>query len=288
MCRLFGLLGSPVEPAEPWLIGTDRSLLAQSNIHPSMHQADGWGIAWYPSTRTPHVEKGVAGAYEPRERERFVRASKTAMGPVVLGHLRHASNPLNLPRERLIGLENSQPFVHGGILFAHNGSIEMPREARALLGKFEGHVRGVNDSEILFWLLVKHTEEIGDPLGAYARTVADLERLWAENGRPTEGPYTGLNVLFTRGPNELWAFCYWRGEHGPSFCDPGRPYYEMAYTADAKHIVIGSEPFDSTRKDWRNLSSGHYLVANASGGLVGVKTGPIPGLAPAPRAASPS
>jgi len=283
MCRLFGLLGGPVEPAEPWLVATDRSLLAQSDINPEMRQSDGWGIAWYPPTRVPRVEKGVGGAYEPRERERFVRAAKLATGPVVIGHLRHASNPLNLPQGRLIGLENSQPFIHGGTLFAHNGSIHLPRETRALLGKFEEHVRGVNDSEILFWLLVKHTEETGDPLGAYTRTVADLVKVWSENGRPEEGPYSGLNVIFTRGPNELWAFCHWIGEHGPSFCDPKRPYYEMTYTADAKHAIVGSEPFDSTRPDWRNIPNGHYLVANASGGLVGAKTGPIPGLAPVPR-----
>ena len=280
MCRLFGLLGGPMTPAEPWLDGTDRSLLAQSDTSPDTRQSDGWGIAWYPATRVPRIEKGIGGAYEPRERERFVAAAKRAMGPVVLGHLRHASNPLELPRERLIGLENSQPFVHGGILFAHNGSIPLPRQTRALLGKFEERVQGVNDSEILFWLLVKHTEEIGDPLGAYSRTVADLVRVWSENGRPDGGPYSGLNVIFTRGPNELWAFCHWLGDHGSCFFEPAKPYYEMTFAADAKHVVVGSEPFDSTRKDWRTLSNGQYLVANAAGGLVGVKTGPIPSLVP--------
>ncbi len=284
MCRLFGLLGGPLTPAEPWLVATDRSLLAQSDVTPETRQADGWGIAWYPSTRVPHVEKGIGGAYEPREKERFLAAAKRAMGPVVLGHLRDASNPMNLPHERLIGLENSQPFVHGGILFAHNGAITLPRETRALLGKFESHVQGVNDSEVLFWLLVKHIEEIGDPVGAYTQTVADLVRVWSENGRPEGGPYSGLNVIFTRGPNELWAFCHWRGEHGVGLLDDHRPYYEMTYAADAKHVVVGSEPFDSKRTDWRSLPDGHYLVANASGGLVGVKTAPIPSPAPAPTA----
>jgi predicted glutamine amidotransferase len=285
MCRLFGLLGGPMEPAEPWLVTTDRSLLAQSNVNPEMRQSDGWGIAWYPSTRVPRVEKGIGGAYEPHERDRFVQAAKLATGPVVLGHLRHASNPMGLPHERLIALENSQPFVHGSTLFAHNGSIQFPGETRALLGKFEGRVQGVNDSEILFWLLVKHSEETGDPLGAYTRTVADLVKVWNEKGRPEVGPYTGLNVVFSRAPNELWVFCHWLGEHGGSLSDPKRPYYEMAYTADAKHAVVGSEPFDSKRSDWRTLSNGQYLLANASGGLIGVKTGPIPGLPTAPRPA---
>jgi predicted glutamine amidotransferase len=287
MCRLFGLLGGPVEPAEPWLVTTDRSLLAQSNANPELRQTDGWGIAWYPSTRVPRLEKGVGGAFEPHEREHFVRAAKLATGPVVIGHLRHASNPMNLPRERLLALENSQPFVYGSTVFAHNGAIHFPRETRALLGKFEERVQGVNDSEVLFWLLVKHAEETGDPLGAYTRTVADLVKIWVDKGRPDIGPYTGLNVILSRAPNELWVFCHSLGEHGGSVCDRLRPYYEMAYTADAKHVVVGSEPFDSKRTDWRSLTNGHYLVANASGGLVGVKTGPIAGAAPPPRPAVP-
>jgi predicted glutamine amidotransferase len=276
MCRLFGLLGSPVTPAEEWLVTTDHSLLAQSHASPETAQTDGWGIAWFPSTRTPRVEKGVGGAYEATERDRFVASAKAARGPVVIGHLRHASNPMKLPPERLIGLENSQPFRYGSILFAHNGSIMLPRETRPLLGRFEENVQGVNDSEVLFWLLVRHTEETGDPVRAYALAVDELTQVWRENGTPPEGPYTGLNVLFSRGPNELWAFCHWNGEHGGGLMDPTRKYYQMAYAADAKQAIIGSEPFDTTRSDWRNLNNGEYLQAQVAHGLVAVRTGPIP------------
>ena len=47
MCRLFGLLSTQPESAEPWLVHSDRSLLAQSNHSPGEAQRDGWGIAWY-------------------------------------------------------------------------------------------------------------------------------------------------------------------------------------------------------------------------------------------------
>lgn len=279
MCRLLGLLGSVATPAEPFLVSTDRSLLAQANANPDHLQADGWGIGWYGGRRQPRVEKGTRGAYEGEERTRFVAAAGRAKGPVVVGHLRKASNPLNLPRERLLGFENSQPFQHEGILFAHNGSIPFPSETRELLGKYEARVRGVNDSEVLFWLLVKHTESLGDPLGAYSATVADLVRVWTEKGRPTGGPFSGLNVIFTRGPNELWAFCLWHGDHEGGIIDRARPYYQMAYVADAKVALVGSEPFDSHRSDWKSLANGSYLAAHAAHGLVGIKTGPIPALA---------
>lgn len=277
MCRLFGLLGSPTTPADPWLLTTDRSLLRQSNAAPDRQQRDGWGLAWYTESRTPHLEKGVEGAFA--EVEQFTRSARAARGPVVVGHLRHASNPMGLPRERLLGLENSQPFRDRGYLFAHNGHLPLPRETRPLLGPYEGKVRGVNDSEVLFWLLLRHVEAIGDPVGAYAATVADLLRVWEDGGRSTPEPYSGLNVLFTRGPNELWAFCHWRGEHGTGLMDPGRPYYEMAYVADAKQCLVGSEPFDSSRRDWKNLGNGEFLVARVLQGLVTVETGRIP-LAP--------
>lgn len=274
MCRLFGMLGNPSTPADPWLIGTDRSLLRQSDASPETRQPDGWGIAWYTDTRAPHVEKGVRGAFE--DAERFSKAARAARGPVVVGHLRHASNPMNLPRERLIGLENSQPFVFRSYLFAHNGHLPHPRETRPLLGRFEEQVRGVNDSEIFFWLLVKHVEALGDPVQAYAQTIVELWSIWEKSGRTVPEPYSGLNVLFTRGPNELWAFNHWRGEHGGGLLDASRPYYQLAYIADAKHCIVGSEPFDSKRRDWKNLQNGQFLVARTSQGLVTVEVGSIP------------
>lgn len=278
MCRLFGMLGSPQAPAEPWLVSADRSLLVQSRGGEKRPQADGWGVAWYSERRQPRVEKGVAGAFA--DAPAFAKASRAAQGPVVIGHVRRASNPMHLPEERLRGLENSQPFAYHNYLFAHNGMIPYPRETRPLLGKFEEQVRGVNDSEVLFWLLVRHTEALGDPLEGYARTVADLSRVWSQQPHGDAPPFSGLNVIFTRGPNELWAFCLWRGEYGASLFDARRPNFQMTYVADAKQCVVGSEPFDGTRNDWKSLENGSYLVARASSGLVTVETGPIPLSAP--------
>jgi predicted glutamine amidotransferase len=276
MCRLFALLGTPGSSAEPWLVSTDSSLLKQANHSPEEAQRDGWGIAWYDSGRRLHVEKGAAGAFEEGERPRFLTAARQAHGPVVFGHLRHASNPMQLAPERLIGLENSQPFVNGSRIAIHNGSIPFPREMRVLLGKYEPQVRGVNDSEILFYLLLRNLDEVGDPLGAYVRTRDELIKTWQEKGRPKGGPYSGLNIFFSRGPNELWAFCDWTGEHGGSFCSPNRPYYEPVYLADARQVILASEPLDRQRDDWRTLPRGHYLHGQASAGLVAVDTGPVP------------
>jgi len=238
MCRLFGVLSVQADSAEPWLLRSDRSLLLQSNV-PTHEQKDGWGIGWFRDGGRARIEKGTGGAYTDGERERFVRAAGDARSTLVLGHLRHASNPLELPHEKLIALENSQPFENHTTLFAHNGSIPFPVETRPFLGVHEPKIRGVNDSEVLFWLLYRNTEETGDPLVGYVHTVEDLVRIWQAMGKPILPPFSGLNVLFSRGPDELWAFCLWTGDHGSGLLDDHRRYYEMTYQAAAHRVVVG-------------------------------------------------
>lgn len=276
MCRLFGLLSTRDESAEPWLVRSDRSLLAQSNVSPDTVQKDGWGIGWFEDGGRARVEKGTGGAYEPSEHDRYLRAAQDAKGSLIIGHLRHASNPLSLPQEKLIAIENSQPFEAHTTIFAHNGSIPFPTETRPLLGVHESKVRGVNDSEVLFWLLFRNVEETGDPLVGYIQTVEDLVRVWQGLKRPPVPPFSGLNILFSRGPDELWAFCQWTGDHGTAFFDPGRRYYEMAYLATPHHAIVGSEPFDEERGSWRSLASGTYLVAKRHENRVDVQVAPIP------------
>jgi predicted glutamine amidotransferase len=274
MCRLFGLLSSRPESAEPWLLRSDRSLFAQSNVTPETAQKDGWGIGWFEAGGRARVVKGTGGAYE--EPDRYAAAARDAQGPLILGHLRHASNPLHLPRERLIALENSQPFENHTSLFGHNGSIPFPTETRPFLGVHEPKVRGVNDSEVLYWLLVRHTEETGDPLVGYIHTVEDLVRVWQGLQRPAVPPFSALNIVFSRNPNELWAFCQWTGDHGDGLIDESRRYYEMTYLQTPHRVVVGSEPFDGERGSWKSLTSGTYLHAQRNENHVELTVGKIP------------
>jgi hypothetical protein len=54
----------------------------------------------------------------------------------------------------------------------------------------------------------------------------------------------------------------------------------MGYTADAKQLVVGSEPFDTTGVDWRPIGNGTYLFAHVAHGLVAAKAGAIPNVEP--------
>jgi predicted glutamine amidotransferase len=279
MCRLFGLLTTKDDPAADWLVTAPRSLLAQSNVRPEVAQRDGWGIGWYSERGRTRVEKGAHGAFEPGERELYLRAAADARPPLVIGHLRHASNPLGLPHDQLLGTSNSQPFETHAVLFAHNGSIPFPRETRPSLGIHERDVKGLNDSEVFFWLLQRHTEETRDPLEGYVRAVVDLLRVWADLGRPAIPPYSGLNVLYAPSDDELWAFCAWMGDHGTGLLDTSRPYYEMTYRTTPHRLVVGSEPFDGELATWTSLRNGTYLRARRREQGIEVTTGSIP-LAP--------
>jgi predicted glutamine amidotransferase len=276
MCRLFGLLTSQDDAAETWLVRSERSLLAQSHASPETAQRDGWGIAWYSGGGRTRVEKGTRGAFETAEHERFVAAARASAPPLVIGHLRHASNPLGLPPAQLLGPENSQPFDTHTRIFAHNGAIPFPRETRPLLGVHETALRGVNDSEVLFWLLVRNTEETNDPLRGYVQSVEDLVRVWQGLGRPKVPPFSGLNVLFAPKPDELWAFCLWTGDHGTGLLDRSRRYYEMTYRASPHRLLVGSEPFDGERSGWSSLPSGGYLHAVRDGSYVELTRGTLP------------
>ncbi|MGA8711173.1 MAG: class II glutamine amidotransferase [Thermoplasmata archaeon] len=276
MCRLLGVLSVQADSAEPWLVRSDRSLLAQSNVSPDRAQKEGWGIGWFTDGGRTRVEKGTRGAFVEGERERYLRAAADARSSLVVGHLRHASNPLKLPYEQLIALENSQPFENHTSLFAHNGAINFPTETRPFLGVHESKVRGVNDSEVLFWLLVRNTEETGDPLVGYVHTVEDLVRVWEVLRKPAIPPFSGLNVIFTRGPDELWAFALWTGDHGTGLIDAHRRYYEMTYQTAAHRVIVGSEPFDGEPGVWKPMPSGTFLVARRGDHHVDVTVGKIP------------
>lgn len=280
MCRLLGVLSPTEISARPWLLDSERSLLFQSNVTPETSQKDGWGIGWFDSDGRIHVQKGIRGAFEPSEKEHFRLIAGSARGRNLVGHLRHASNPMNLPRERLLSLVNSQPFDDGEHLFAHNGSIPLPIETRPLLGRLDSRVQGVNDSEVLYWLLEKHFRESGDALEAYVSARKDLVSVWERNSRPAGGPWSGLNVLFAPAPDELWAFCCYEGEHGTNLCDAGQPYYQMSYQQTPTGLVVGSEPFDSHRDQWSALNNGQFLRARIHEGSILLEKGALPDLAP--------
>jgi len=275
MCRLFGAISGDPLNAPSFLNGAPQSLLVQSHIDKKRKQGDGWGIGWIASGHT-QLYKSPRPIYQDAARLR--KAVKKPKGNVLLGHVRWASNPMKLPRHELIGLPHTQPFSHGSWLFVHNGTLYIPREVKAALGNWEQFVKGKNDSEVLFyWLLKTVVQNSGRSWAAKLRTsFRKLDRIWqsCKQRYPIyRYPYHGVNWVLTNGKVFL-AFCYVdpRGfDKAKALCNRGQPYYQLQVKKSERNVIVASEPVDRD-VGWRPLHHGQLLIAEKRGRQLTVKT----------------
>lgn len=279
MCRLFGAIGSGPVDLESHLMGSKTSLLAQSNAYDKRIQGDGWGLGSYTKGGRPALELSTGAIFD--ERARFSAAVGKAAGPVVIGHIREASNPMNLPREKLLRIENQQPFKYKNWVFAHNGTLKLPAETLAKLGRYQKNMKGNNDSEVFFWLLMSELERTGSVKKALAASVKLIMKVWEEApaGRKEEVkvPYVSLNFMLTDG-KKLYAVCKYDGykpKHADNWLiavDPPRPLLEMCYRTepDGQGLVVASERTEP-EGEWAPLRDGSLLTAALSGGKLKLK-----------------
>jgi len=118
--------------ANKYLLEDPCSLYAQSKKDPKRLQGDGWGIGFY-KNEDPILIKSEKPIY--MDYEDFSSAVQQARSRIIIAHIRRASNPRGLPREKIISKENSQPFMYGKYIFAHNGTITIPDEVAETLGE---------------------------------------------------------------------------------------------------------------------------------------------------------
>jgi glutamine amidotransferase len=258
MCRLLGLISSRKRSAFGPLVETDKSVWRQSFAQPRQKQLDGWGMGWYPGP-LPRVFKSKGPL--PHEKARLQRIAGRAQGHVALFHLRRASNPRGLSSSRLRGVRNTQPFREGRWMFAHNGSIPFPDQTARRLGPFQKKVKGLNDSEVLFWLILREIQRTGSVPSALKQARRILRRVFAGEA-PGKGrtPHRGLNILLSDG-NRLWAYAEapagFSSKAG-GLCSPRWPYFQMAFLPSDDHVWVASEPLWSGPA-WRRLRSGELL-----------------------------
>ena len=267
MCRMFAVLSVKPSNWRKYLLDDPCSIYVQSNIDSDRLQRDGWGIGFY-NGDAPKVVKSDRPVYE--EPEKFASAAEDATSKAVIAHIRRASNPKKLPREKLISIENSQPFCYGKYIFAHNGMIALPDEVAASLGEWKMRLRGVNDSEVYFWYLLKEMENgasLPDALKSFGALLWDL---WREIGGKADQdrPYVGLNALFSDG-DRLYAYCRYEkmDESKVSLCMRDQPVFQMSYLFDSKRLIVSSEK-TNREEDWRTIRSGQLLTGEISGDVI--------------------
>jgi predicted glutamine amidotransferase len=252
---------------DPCYLLTDatQSLLRQSDIDRKRKQGDGWGVVWFESGK-PKIIKSQRPMF--RDKAHVRRAGESARGRVLIGHVRWASNPLKLKRSELIGTVHTQPFVHGKWLFAHNGTLYIPKEVAAHLGSWKRYIRGKNDSEVLFYWLLKHLGQFKTPAKAVQQSIRGIERLWKDckKSYPIHPfPFHGLNWVLTDG-KILYAFCYTDPSgfgKSKALCDSRGCYYQLHKRITPDTVTVASEPLD-TKGGWEKFRHGELLVVKKS------------------------
>ncbi|NAZ78173.1 class II glutamine amidotransferase [Kineococcus sp. T13] len=169
MCRLLAHAAPrPTTFAE--LIGPEQ--LAAFRTLSCLH-ADGWGTAWLDGAGDgagggPRVRR-VRDALPVQRSRRGSSALSQRPSTARLVHLRLATSGM------AVGHENSHPFLHGGIAFAHNGSVPSLPLLEELVGpQHLAQVGGTTDSERIFALVRRHADAGADLAGAAAAAVLRL------------------------------------------------------------------------------------------------------------------
>ncbi|MGB9717293.1 MAG: class II glutamine amidotransferase [Thermoproteota archaeon] len=259
MCRLLGAIFVGTGSVEQHLLNTECSLFTQAF---KGRQSDGWGIGFYPGGSNPIVFKSDKPVYE--DKDSFEKAAKAAKGRIIIAHVRKASNPRGLAREMLISLENSQPFNHSKYVLAHNGTINIPDEVSRRLGSYARLVKGRNDSEVYFYLLLSLIEKEGDVVTAFRKVEQTLMEIFAEEKvSGFEAPFTSLNTIFSDG-SKLYAFTRYLYNPGSSMCYGDTPVYEMCFKINTDHLIVASEK--TVRGNWVPLKNNNLLVCWTDGG----------------------
>jgi predicted glutamine amidotransferase len=254
--------------AAKYLLKDPCSLFAQSKMDPQRLQSDGWGIGFY-TDGVANLVKSEKPVYA--EPEKFASAVQGIDSKIILAHIRRASNPKGLPKERLRAVENSQPFAYERYVFAHNGVINIPDEVAESLGGWKQRIRGVNDSEVFFWHLAKAIANGASFPKAIKNFQKTLSELWQNNRErhlDKSRPYMGLNVVFSDGEN-LCAYCKYgkEDESARSLCLKDQPVFQMAYIANPTSLIIASEK--TNRSDgWQLLKNGQALTGRIADGKI--------------------
>ncbi|MBS7606524.1 class II glutamine amidotransferase [Candidatus Bathyarchaeota archaeon] len=271
MCRLLGILSLNPSVVGGYLLSDPCSLYVQSRVNPARLQSDGWGLGFYESGMLRLV-KSERPVYE--EFEFFKSVVESLRSNIIVAHIRRASNPRGLPRSMLISVENSQPFGYGNYVFAHNGVIMLPDEMASLLGDWRNKIRGLNDSEVYFWHIIKGIFEGKSLKEALIEFQETLHKVWLENHRKyldRDRPYIGLNMIFSDG-NKLYAYCKYDEERDgrtKSLCYGDQPAMQMVYVTSANKLIVASEKTNA-EETWLPIRSGQLLVGEVVGGRVKV------------------
>lgn len=237
---------------------------------------DGFGVGWYDSVHDeelgsqPCIFTSVTPAWN---NVNLVRLAEKIKSPLVFAHVRATT-------AGSLSLDNCHPFVHGKLMFMHNGGIaDFPRIKRkiqqTLPDEIFNVVKGNTDSEWAFALLLSklpdanaHSFTTNTLKQAMLDTIAHLNALAEEAGieEPSLMNFCvtdGESVIVTRyiSSRQDEAASLWFSS-GTTFSEyaPGG-HYKMSKADKRENIImIASEPLTFEKADWMEIKTNNMVV----------------------------
>ncbi|KAJ7596987.1 N-terminal nucleophile aminohydrolase [Mycena floridula] len=237
---------------------------------------DGFGVGWYDSVydeelgSQPCIFTSVTPAWNNANLSRLAEKIKS---PLVFGHVRATT-------AGSLSLDNCHPFIHGKLMFMHNGGIaEFGRIKRMLQTGLSDvafdMVQGNTDSE---WAFALFLSKLPDPNAraftqevlrkAMLETIASLNEL-AESLGITEPSLMnfcvtdGETVVATRyissKKDEAASLWFSSGTTFSEYAEGG--HYRMSKADKRENIImIASEPLTFERADWMPINTNTMVV----------------------------
>lgn len=199
---------------------------------------DGWGIWAHVADEVVWERRATSLKDDLEDFRRLAHRLEEEPTRVAIAHLRKTSGSVSC-------VENSQPFVHGPLVFCHNGTV-FDSDSLAL-GRL--HPQGGSDSERLFLLLAERIEESGLQAGLREGLEALRDRSW-----------TALNFVLADGES---LAVYRSFDESRDLFEARSAYYELHYAQVGGGFVISSQPIEVAGARWRALGNRSLLVLRA-------------------------
>jgi len=262
MCRLYGLISSHPRKVECDLIQSQHSLLHQSEHDVSGEQnSQGWGLENFEKNHA-NVVKQPQAAFESDE---FRWEAAKIHSKQVISHVRRAT-------VGNVCMENTHPFVHHGLILAHNGHIDhFPVIRKKILSAITEEeskwIQGDTDSEHILAYL--HHIYHQDPHASLATILTHGLRKIIQMIKELDSvKESALNIVFSNG-KEMAASCYNRSlyviereaVHPCQVCSGELHINEKPKSYRA--MAIASEPI-TTDEEWKEIPNGSIVEVDSN------------------------
>ena len=262
MCRLYGLISCHPRKVECDLIRSQHSLLHQSeHDYTGNKNAQGWGLENYDKDKLKLFKQPKAAF----DSVAFRWQAAKIHSKQVISHIRRAT-------VGIVSAENTHPFVHNGLILAHNGHIDhfdiIKNKILSAITEEEAKlIQGTTDSEYILAYL--HHIYNQDPKAKLATILTlGLQQIIQMTEEVDPSKESALNIVFSNG-KEMAASCYNRSlylvereaVHPCQVCNGELHINEKPKSF--RSVVVASEPITTDEK-WLEIPNNSIIEVDSN------------------------